>query len=121
MTASIVLAVLGLHCCAGFSVDVEVSSYSLGAVCGLLTAVASPVGNTGSRARGRSRGRMRAQELCCAGVGASQHVGSSRTGDRTCVSFIGRQILNHWTTRQVCLYYCYFLVPFVESFLALPL
>ena len=26
---------------------------------------------------------------------------SSATSDRTCVSYIGRQILNHWTTREV--------------------
>ena len=30
-----------------------------------------------------------------------QHVGSSWTRDRTCVPCIGRQILNHWTTREV--------------------
>ena len=30
-----------------------------------------------------------------------QHVGSSQTRDRTCVSCIGRQILKHWTTREV--------------------
>ena len=31
----------------------------------------------------------------------SQHVESSRIKDGTCVLCIGRQILNHWTTREV--------------------
>ena len=35
------------------------------------------------------------------GLVASQHVGSSRTRDRTRVPCIGRQILNHRTTREV--------------------
>ena len=30
-----------------------------------------------------------------------QHVESSQTKDQTCDPCIGRQILNHWTTRQV--------------------
>ena len=29
------------------------------------------------------------------------HVGSSQTGDRTCVLCVGRWILNRWTTREV--------------------
>ena len=41
------------------------------------------------------------------GLVALWHVGSSRTRDRTCVPCIGRQILNHWTTREV---------PFSEHF-----
>ena len=36
------MAVLGLHCCAGFSLVVESRGYSLVAVQGLLTVVASP-------------------------------------------------------------------------------
>ena len=35
------------------------------------------------------------------GVVALQHVGSSQTRDRTPVPHIGRQILNHWTTREI--------------------
>ena len=31
---------------------------------------------------------------------AAWHVASSRTRDQTCVPGIGRQILNHWTTRE---------------------
>ena len=37
--------------------------------------------------------------------------GTARTRDRTCVPCIGRQILNHWTTREVQLpvfYYTHF-------------
>ena len=120
MTAFIVLAVLGLHCCSGFSVAVEGSGYSR---CGLRASHCCGFscwehGLQGTWTQAWPHAGSGAV-LC--GVGASQHVGSSRTGDRTRVSFIGRQILNHWTTRQVCLYYCYFLIPFVESFLALPL
>ena len=45
-----------------------------------------------------------AQSLGHAGFVALQCVGlvnSSPARDRTCVSCIGRQILNHWTTREV--------------------
>ena len=35
------------------------------------------------------------------GLVAPRHVGSSRTRGRTCVPCIGRQILNHCTTREV--------------------
>ena len=52
-------------------------------------------------------------ELWCTGLAASQHVGSSRTRDRTGVPCIARQILNHWTTREapiflsMCMYHTY--------------
>ena len=39
--------------------------------------------------------------LCHTGLVAPQHVESSQTRDRTHVSCIGRQILNHWTFREV--------------------
>ena len=32
---------------------------------------------------------------------ALRHVGSSRTRDRTCVPYTARQVLNHWTIREV--------------------
>ena len=35
------------------------------------------------------------------GLVALQHVGSSRTRDQTRVLRIGRQMLNHWTTKEV--------------------
>ena len=43
------LAVLGLHCCKGFSLVVASEGYSLAVVCRLLIAVASLVWSTGSR------------------------------------------------------------------------
>ena len=39
------------------------------------------------------------------GLVAPQHVGSSRTKDQTCVSYIGRQIPYHWATREVLYVY----------------
>ena len=36
-------------------------------------------------------------------VVAHRHEESSRTRDRTCAPYTGRQILNHWTTREVYL------------------
>ena len=35
------------------------------------------------------------------GLVALRHVEFSQTRDQTCVPCIGRQILNHWTTREV--------------------
>ena len=45
--------------------------------------------------------RMQAQQLWCMGLVAPWHVRSSRTRAQTCVPCIGRQILNHCTTREV--------------------
>ena len=45
--------------------------------------------------------RVWTQQLWCRGLVALQHVGSSRTRDRTLVTCIGRQILSHWTTKEV--------------------
>ena len=50
--------------------------------------------STGSRVH-------RAQQLWHTGIVSLQHVESSLTRDRTHVSCIGRQTLNHWTTREV--------------------
>ena len=41
------------------------------------------------------------QQLQHAGLVAPWHVESSWTKDQTRVPFIGRQILNHWTTREI--------------------
>ena len=38
---------------------------------------------------------------CGVGFTALQHVESSQTSDPTCVPYIGRRILNRWTTREV--------------------
>ena len=49
----------------------------------------------------RAGSRVQAQQLWRTGLVAPQHVGSSRTRDRTHVPCIGRQILNHCATREV--------------------
>ena len=46
------------------------------------------------------------------GFVALYRVGSSWTRDRTCVLYIGRQILNHWTTREALIFFFLFqLIP----------
>ena len=67
-------------------------------VSGLLTAVASLVANTGSRAHRFQQlwllgSRAQAKELWSKGLVAPQHVGSSQIRDRTHVSCISREIL----------------------------
>ena len=62
-------------------------------LCGLLTSVAS---HCGAQAL-----CTEAQKLQYAESPASKHVESSQTRDWTCVPWIGRRILNHWTTRDV--------------------
>ena len=59
----------------------------------------------------------------CPGIVALQHVESSRSRNQTGVRCIGRQILNHCTTREVLLFYfthtsLYLLVPY--SYFAPP-
>ena len=59
----------------------------------------------------------------CPGIVALQHVESSRSRNQTGVPCIGRQFLNHWTTREVLLVYfthtsLYLLVPY--SYFAPP-
>ena len=106
----LILAVLGLRCCAqAFSSCGKRGPLFL-QVCGLLTAVASLAVEHGLQAR-------RLQQLWLAGSGAQAqylwrmgfvapwHVGSSRTRARTCVPCIGRRSLNHCATREapICL------------------
>ena len=57
--------------------------------------------STGSRCAGLSSCGTWAQQLWRTGLVAPRHVGSSRSRDRTHVSCIGRQILNHCATREV--------------------
>ena len=60
--------------------------------------------STGSRRAGFSSCGSRALEcrlMWHMGFAAPRHVGSSRTRDRTCVSCIGRWILNHCTAREI--------------------
>ena len=85
------LAVLGLHCCAqAFS---SCGEWGLVAVHRLLIVVASLVEH-GLQAHGL-------QQLWCMGLVALQHVGSSRTRDRSRAPCIGRWILNHCATKEV--------------------
>ena len=44
--------------------------------------------------------RAQAQRLWCPGLAALQHMGSSRTRDRTCVSHTGRWILYQLAIRE---------------------
>ena len=53
-----------------------------------------------SLCRGFSCCGAQAQYLWRTGLVAPQHVGSSWTRDRTCLSCTGRQILYHWATRE---------------------
>ena len=55
----------------------------------------------GSRCVGFSSCGIRALLLWCTGLAAPRHVGSSWTGVWTYVPCIGRQLLNHCTTREV--------------------
>ena len=76
------------------------------AVCGLLLAVASFVLEHRLQAPRLQQlwhvgSRTQAQQLWHKGLVAPRHVGSSRTRARTHVPCIGRQILNHCTTREV--------------------
>ena len=48
-------------------------------------------------------------QLWCAGLVATQNVGSSWTKDQTHIPCIGKWILNHWTTRDVQFAYFYLL------------
>ena len=51
------------------------------------------------------------------GLVAPRHVGSSWIRDRTCALCIGRQMLNHWTTREA-LFHSLLLLIFYCSFLS---
>ena len=44
---------------------------------------------------------VRASVVVVYGISCPRHVGSSETKDGSNVPSIGRQILNHWTTREV--------------------
>ena len=76
--------------CGGFSLQSTDSRHTGFSSCG---SWAQQLWLTGSRAQ--------AQQLWHTGLVAPQHVGSSRTRARTHVPCIGRQILNHCTTREV--------------------
>ena len=93
------LAVLGLCCC--------VQAFSSCGERGLLSLRCTAFRCTGFSSCGTRAqqlwlvgSRAQAQKLWLTGLVILQHVGSSRTRDRTCVPCIGRWILNHCTTRE---------------------
>ena len=100
------MAALGLHCwvfvaACGLSLAVASGGYSSMRCTGFSLQWLLLLRSTDSRHKGFSNCGMRAQQLWCKGVVAPRHVGSSKTRDRTYVPCIGRQILNHWATREV--------------------
>ena len=83
---SLVLAVLGLHCCKRAFSSCVSGGYSLVEVFRLLIVVASPVAE--------HRPLSRAQSLCSSSV-APGHVESSPTRNGIHVPCTGRRVLNH--------------------------
>ena len=98
------LAVLGLHCCVGFSLVVECRGYSL-VVHRLLIAVASLIAENSSR-------HVSFSSFGTQALVAPWHVGSSQSKDQTRVAGIGRQVLNHWTSRKS---HSLLLMPFLQG------
>ena len=96
------LAVLGLHCFAGFSLVAVSKGSSLVVVCRILTVVASePPQSMDSVVVLQLLGyRAQAQQLWLMSLVTLWHVGSSQTRDRTRVSCTGRKILYHWAIRE---------------------
>ena len=95
-------ALLGLHCCTwAFFGCGEWTSHCGGFSC----------------CRAQALGH-RVSGVAHSGLVASRHVGSSQTRDRTPVPCIGRQILNHWTTRETPLFG--FLIKHLKCLLILP-
>ena len=88
----------------GLSLVVASEGYFLAVVLGLSVAVASLVMEQGLYSTGSVvvvLGLPVAMaSLVDRGFVALWHMRSSQTMDRTCVPCIGRQILNHWTTRE---------------------
>ena len=82
--------------CSGFSLQRLVLLRSTG--CGARTSLVAACGlsSCGSWALGR-----RGSVVWLTGLVAPWHVGSSWTRDQTCVFLIGKQTLNHWTTREI--------------------
>ena len=96
-------AVLGPHCCAGFSSCAERGG-PFTEVCGLL-AVASltqhRLEGAGAEAVACRLAGSRAQARVwwCSGLAALRHAGSSQPRDRTGIPRMARQVLNHWAAR----------------------
>ena len=85
---------LGLCCCTrAFS---SCGGQGLLPSCGAWAYPCGVLARRGARALG-----FQAQQLWHTGLVAPWHVISSWTKDRICIPCIGRQILNHWTSREV--------------------
>ena len=108
------LAVLGLHCCVGFSLVVTREGYTSLQYSGFSLWRLLSLQSIGSRmCRLTCAGweqlrlpgaRSQYQQLWSTGLAALHHVVSTRIRDWTCVSCIGRPTLHHWATREVLLY-----------------
>ena len=100
----------GLHCGAGLLSSCDMRVFSLVVVRGLQGPWALQLWCQGSRAHGHCSLQhagflIEARELSSCGSQAQLPCDmwdlSSPTRDRTCVTCVGRQILCHWTTREV--------------------
>ena len=72
-----------------------------GFLCGGFSCCTTWVQACGLQAYGSQALEYRLSMLCAEAYLPHGHVGSSWTRDRTCVTYTGRWILNHWTTREV--------------------
>ena len=84
---------LGLRCCR--------QAFSSCGEWGLLSSCGAETSRCGGFSLQNMGSTMQARSLWCTGLVALWHVESSWPRDRTCVPCIGRQILSHWTTREV--------------------
>ena len=98
------LADLGLRCCSRLSLVVMRQGYLLSQCSGFSLRWLLLLQRTGSRHAGFMSFRAWTQQLWHRGLAALWHVGSSQTRDQTHVPCIDRQILNHWTTREVLIF-----------------
>ena len=99
----LLLALLGLHCCAGFSPVAVNRGCCLDVAPRLRTAAAFHCG-TDSGSRGLQQLQHRALEhrleLWCTGLAALRHVRASHVRDRTWISCTRRRILYRGATRE---------------------
>ena len=96
------MAVLGLcYCARAFLSCGEQGGYSSLRCVGFSLRWLLLVWRIGSRRGGFRSCGTRAQQLWLTGLVARQHVGSSRTRAGARVPCVGRQILNHYATREV--------------------
>ena len=93
----------GLHCCVGFSL-VAASRGAMWLWCAGCSLQWFPLlQSTRPRMRSLQLLQLLAHRLNSCGYTGSAalwHAESSQTRDQTCVFCIGRQLLNHWTTRE---------------------